>query len=127
MHYVYTLNQRFMEEFNKTYKEVVDLAKGLEDKIEAFDTNLINHNVTDKEKQAIIAAGAAYLNQDELSFSNLYKILIDEDKDIGISVKELIRDPAKAVAYIFKIKVNKVEINDITRLNRRMEELLACA
>ena len=57
MHYVYTLNQRFMEEFNQTYKEVVDLAKGLEDKIEAFDTNLINHNVTDKEKQAIIAVG----------------------------------------------------------------------
>ena len=57
MHYVYTLNQRFMEEFNKTYKEVVDLAKGLKDKIEAFDTNLINHNVTDKEKQAIIAVG----------------------------------------------------------------------
>ncbi|MFH1847472.1 MAG: hypothetical protein ABH869_07980, partial [Candidatus Omnitrophota bacterium] len=77
--------------------------------------------------QAIIAAGAAYLNEDELSFSNLYKILIDEDKDLGISVKELIQNPALAVNYIFKIKVNKVEIDDIKYLNRRMEELLTFA
>lgn len=70
----------------------------------------------------IIATGVAYLNNNDLALRNLYKLLTGKEKDITVS--KLMEDPA---GFIFGLKVKKVDIDDLMRLNERIEELLESA
>jgi len=75
--------------------------------------------------EAIVAAGVAYLNNNNTAFNNLYKILTDENMDIGVTIEELKAKPALVIKHIFKLKPGIVEIDDLKPLNDRMKELLS--
>lgn len=77
--------------------------------------------------EAIVAAGAAYLNNDNTAFNNLYKILTDGNMDIGVTIEKLKANPALVIKHIFKLKPGIVEIDDLKPLNDRMKELLSAA
>jgi len=77
--------------------------------------------------EAIIASGVAYLNNDDFTFNNLYKMLTDNDDDIKVKIEKLKENPLLAIKYIFILNPGKVNINDLNPLNERMKKLVDSA
>jgi len=77
--------------------------------------------------EAIIAAAIAYLNNDDFTFNNLYKMLTDSTDDIKVSIEELKENPISAIEFMFLLSPGKVHIDDLAPLNRRMKKLIDSA
>jgi len=77
--------------------------------------------------EAIIASAIAYLNNDDFTFNNLYKILTDSTDDIKVSIEELKKNPLLAIKHMFLLNPGKVHIDDLAPLNRRMKKLIDSA
>ena len=77
--------------------------------------------------EAIIASGVAYLNNDDFTFNNLYKMLTESTDDIKVSIEKLKENPTLAIEYIFTLKPGKVHIDDLAPLNKRMKKLVDSA
>ncbi|MFH1798508.1 MAG: hypothetical protein ABH844_04100 [Candidatus Omnitrophota bacterium] len=73
--------------------------------------------------EAIIGLGTAYLIDNETAFMNLCSILMDNDKDtdIVINLKSLKENP---LAYIVCIKIEKINLEDLPRLNDRLNAMV---
>ncbi|MFH1846029.1 MAG: sigma-70 family RNA polymerase sigma factor [Candidatus Omnitrophota bacterium] len=74
--------------------------------------------------EAIVAAGIAYLNNDDFVFNKLYKILTGSDFDIGVCIEDLKNYPNLAVKYVFMIETTEIGLDDLKPLNDRMKSLL---
>ncbi|MBF0253398.1 MAG: hypothetical protein HQL29_06240, partial [Candidatus Omnitrophica bacterium] len=74
--------------------------------------------------EAIMAAGLAYINNDELIFANLYRILTGDD-DTAISLAMIKSDPFVLQFILDPISLSDVEI--FRSLNERMREMLMAA
>ncbi|MBL7073026.1 MAG: sigma-70 family RNA polymerase sigma factor [Candidatus Omnitrophica bacterium] len=74
--------------------------------------------------EAIIASAIAYLNNDDFTFNNLYKMLTDGTDDIKVSIEELKKKPILAMKYVFIISPGKVHVDDLRPLNERMKKLV---
>jgi len=77
--------------------------------------------------EAIIASAIAYLNNDDFTFNNLYKMLTDSTDDIKVSIEELKKNPILAIRFMFLLSPGKVYIDDLAPLNQRMKKLIDSA
>jgi len=73
----------------------------------------------------IIAAGIAYLNNNDFAFTNIYKLLTDDYEHAPISVEEFKKDPSNLKFLLKPIEIKDAE--DLRDLYERMEELLIAA
>jgi len=73
----------------------------------------------------IIAAGIAYLNNNDLIFMNIYRLLTDDNEHVPVTVDEFKKDPTK-LKFILK-PVEILDAEDLRNLHNRMEQLLTAA
>ncbi len=73
----------------------------------------------------IIAAGISYLNNNDLAFMNIYRLLTDDNEHLSITVEEFKGDPTK-LKFILK-PVEILDAEDLRNLHNRMEQLLTAA
>lgn len=108
------------------------LTEGQKEKIRTSKTQFINMDF-EKESldpfaivqiEAVVAAGIAYLNDDDFAFNNLYKLLTNSDEDISVSIKKLKQCPDLMIKYVFILEATAVPIDDLKPLNERMKKLV---
>jgi len=73
----------------------------------------------------IIAAGVAYITNNDIAFMNTYRLLTDDSGHLPVTIDELKRDPLRLKFLIVPIKIINTE--DLKHLNDRMRDLLFCA
>lgn len=73
----------------------------------------------------IIAAGVAYLNNNDLAFMNLYRLLTDDNNHVTVTIDQLKKDPLALRFFLTPIRIK--DPNDLKSLNDRMRELLIAA
>ena len=71
----------------------------------------------------IIATGIAYINNNDLAFMNLYRLLTG--KENPVTIEEIRRDPT---CLVFLLEpAGKIDPDDLKHLNERMKRLLVAA
>ncbi len=77
--------------------------------------------------EGIIATGIAYLNDNDLAFSNLYRILTNSSHPLYAALESLKKNPNLAISMIFELMPAKIKTGDLKHLNDRMNYLLSNA
>jgi len=85
------------------------------------DENLRSNEFT--QIGGIIATGLAYVNNNDLAFMNLYRLLTGRDNPV--TAAELRKDPTKLIFILEPIE--EIDASALKYLNERMEELLVAA
>jgi len=75
--------------------------------------------------EGIIAAGIAYLNNNDLAFMNIYRLLTDDNRHDPVTVEEFKKDPAMLKFLLKPVEIKNAE--ELRHLHERIEELLVAA